>query len=53
MFEEFIVSLSANLATKFLTSAGKKDTDGIKASLDSAFAEGVKYFLNSHYNNKN
>ncbi len=26
---------------------GKKDTDGIKASLDIAFAEGIKYFLNS------
>ena len=47
MIEGFIVALSANLATKFLTSTGKKDTDGIKASLDSAFAEGIRFFSNS------
>ncbi len=47
MIEEFIVALSANLATKLLTSIGKKDTDGIKASLDSAFAEGIRCFSNS------
>ncbi len=47
MIDAFIVALSANLATKLLTSIGKKDTDGIKASLDNAFAEGIRYFSNS------
>ena len=46
MIDNFIVALSANLATKLLTSIGRKDTDGVKASLDSAFAEGIKDFLN-------
>ncbi len=47
MLEEFIVSLSANLATLFLTSTGKNDSDDIKSSLDSAFAEGITFFLKS------
>ena len=47
MIDAFIVALSANLATKFLTATGKKDRDGVKASLDSAFAKGISYFLKS------
>ncbi|MCP5003608.1 MAG: SUMF1/EgtB/PvdO family nonheme iron enzyme [Planctomycetes bacterium] len=47
MLEEFIVALSANLATQFLTSTGRKDSDGIKTSLDEAFAEGIRSFSNS------
>lgn len=47
MIDAFIAALSANLATKLLISIGKKDTDDIKSSLDRAFADGIRCFLNS------
>ncbi len=49
--KSFIVGMSVNLTSQLLTSLGKKKTNDIKASLEDAYMEGIKYITKSFYDN--